>query len=235
LDPDSVLDAINDRMRKDLAAAHELAAKQHPLSHFKGVLQQFQEDLIEAQQAKEAKAAATPAKKAKKAKSEDEDVEMADGDEEAPAKKPASKKRKAEDEASVRPSPSLLDYAAAAACAPDAYASIQTPQRSDSVKKPKIKWTSSSTPKTADGTTSTPKSGKDVSAAKPKPKKSAEEKKVVEAPKAPELTPEEKHARKEVCRFGRVISFCPGNICSNSQSRRRRRSCSCGTSCRRVF
>lgn len=197
LDPDTALDAINDRMRKDLAAAHELAAKQHPLSHYKEVLQQFQEDLIQAQQAKEAKAAATPAKKTKKTKSDDdEDVEMADGDEEAPAKKSASKKRKAEDEASVRLNPSPITPHPAA---PDVLTSIQTPQRSDSVKKPKIKLTSSSAPKTADGTT--PKSGKDVNAAKPKPKRSAEEKKVVEAPKEPELTPEEKHARKEVRRW----------------------------------
>lgn len=76
---------------------------------------------------------------------------------------------------------------------------MQTPQRPDSVKKPKIKLNTSSTPKAANGT-STPKT-KDESAAKSKPKsKKAKEtaEKKAEAPKEPKLTPEERLTRKEV-------------------------------------
>ncbi len=112
LDPATVLDVKMDKMRKDLQAAHELAAQSHPLSYYKEVLQQFQEDLIEQERAKAAKAA-TPAKskKSKAVVEEDEDVEMADAaeDESPPAKEKKAKKRKAEDSAEVswqQPSPS---------------------------------------------------------------------------------------------------------------------------------
>lgn len=72
---------------------------------------------------------------------------------------------------------------------------LQTPQRSDSVKKPKIKLNTSSTPKNANGATPQAKD-KDASAkSKTKQKKGGEKK---QAPKE-KLTPEELHARKEVC------------------------------------
>lgn len=82
----------------------------------------------------------------------------------------------------------------------------ETPQRSESVKKPKIKLTTNSTPKTANGAAAAPKAAKpaaEAKAAKAKPTKKTketEEKKEKEAatPKEQELTPEEKHARKEV-------------------------------------
>jgi hypothetical protein len=71
------------------------------------------------------------------------------------------------------------------------------------VKKPKIKLHTNSTPKAANGTTATPKSAKtssDPKSAKSKKKaKDSEKKREKEAtPKEPELSPEEKHARKEV-------------------------------------
>lgn len=105
--------SINDKMRKDLKAAFELAAEQNPIEHYKDVLQKFEEELIaqeeaieEARRAKEAakeaareaKEAATP-KKGKKAKAKaNEDEDMADADGSA---KPKSKKRKADEEANV--------------------------------------------------------------------------------------------------------------------------------------
>ncbi|KAL1882716.1 hypothetical protein VTK73DRAFT_1236 [Phialemonium thermophilum] len=181
LDPATVLDFKTDKMRKDLQAAHQLAAENHPLEYYKGLLQQYQENLIQEQKAKEAKAQATPAKKSKKAKG-DEDVEMDDasGEEGEGTKKKSSKKRKAEE-------------------------SAETPQRSDSVKKPKIKLTVNSTPKSTNGTSSTPKSSKAQSQsklAKSKPKKhevADEDRKAgeVSAAKEPELSAEEKHARKK--------------------------------------
>ena len=81
---------------------------------------------------------------------------------------------------------------------------MQTPQRADSVKKPKIKLTTSATPKAANGGTSTPKSTKaaDSKSSKAKSKKKdADEKKSEKesTPKEPELSAEDKHVRKEVC------------------------------------
>ncbi|KAL2018871.1 hypothetical protein VTK56DRAFT_296 [Thermocarpiscus australiensis] len=181
LDPATVMEKA-DKMKGALRAAHELAAENHPLSYYKDVLQKFQEELIQREKAKAAKAATPKSKKAKAVSEEDEDVEMEDAAEveETPAKDKKAKKRKAED-------------------------SAETPQRSDSVKKPKIKLTTSSTPKAANGSTSTPKStkaaeSKSASKSKPKKAKEAEEKKaekVVAAPKEPELSPEDRHARKE--------------------------------------
>lgn len=79
----------------------------------------------------------------------------------------------------------------------------KTPARSDSVKKPKIKLTSSSTPKTNGAAPAKPAKTAEPKAAKPKAKKAkeAEEKKAEKepaTPKEPKLTPEEKHQRKEV-------------------------------------
>lgn len=95
-----------DKMRKDLQAAHELAAQNHPLDYYKGVLRQFQDDLVEKELAKAAKAsAAATSKKAKKVKvDDDEDVEMADAaaEEDADEEEKKSKKRKAEEDANVR-------------------------------------------------------------------------------------------------------------------------------------
>ncbi len=94
-------------MRKDLRAAFELAVEQHPIEHYKDVLAKFEEELAaqqqafdEAQAAKK-EAAATPKKSKKGKKAEDDDVDMGDVD----SAKPKSKKRKAEDEASVRTRP----------------------------------------------------------------------------------------------------------------------------------
>ncbi|KAL2134752.1 hypothetical protein VTI74DRAFT_10908 [Chaetomium olivicolor] len=177
LDPETVLDVKMDKMRKTLQEAHKLAAAQHPLSYYKEVLQNFQEELIEQSKAKAAKAAATPkGKKAKAVSEEDEDVDMEDVPEvdQTPANKKA-KKRKAED-------------------------SAETPQRSDSVKKPKIKLTTSATPKATNGAAATPKSAKatETKGAKSK-KKDADEKKAekeVATPQEPELSPKDQHERK---------------------------------------
>jgi len=205
-------------MRKDLQEAHKLAAAKHDLDHYKQVLQDYQEALIQQLEEKEEKAAAAAAEKeakaaaaaikrsnstkskAEKAPADDDgDVEMGDADDSQEAGDKKAKKRKAEDAVSglryliLSRDANLTDY------------SVQAPQRSDSVKKPKIKVVNnSSTPKAANGA-STPKSAKDSSApkaAKPKPsKKSSEEKKKEEpaAPKEPEPTAEELHSRKEVC------------------------------------
>lgn len=193
LDPESVKDIKTDKMRKDLQAAHELAAENHPITYYKEVLQQFQEDLLEQEKAKAAKAATPKGKKSKAAavdEDEDEDVEMADAPEEdsPPVKeKKVTKKRKAED-------------------------SVETPQKSDSVKKPKIKLTVNSTPKTTNGT---PQSAKPKATTESKPATKVKVKKAEKTeraekaekvekvekeavtPKEPELSPEEKHARKE--------------------------------------
>lgn len=185
LDASTVMDAINDKMRKDLKQAYEIASNALPLDHFKDILQQFQEDLAEkAKQVAEA-VVATPKKTSKKGKAapaeeeQDEDMEMPDADEEEEAEeaekpKKSSKKRKAEEDAAP-------------------------PQ--ESAKKTKIKITSNSTPKAANGA-ATPKSTKATepksakSKSKPKSGK-GEEKKAEVQQKEPELTPEEKHQRKE--------------------------------------
>jgi siderophore synthetase component len=104
LDPATVLDVKLDKMRKTLQAAHHLAAEQHPLSYYKEVLQNYQEELIQQEKAKAAKAATPKGKKSKAVSEEDEDVEMedavAEGDE-TPIKDKKAKKRKAEDSAEV--------------------------------------------------------------------------------------------------------------------------------------
>ncbi|KAK8028030.1 hypothetical protein PG991_005086 [Apiospora marii] len=186
LDPETVKDLISAKMRKDLQQAHSLAAEQNELDHYKQVLLDFQDAKLADEEAKAAKAQAKKEKTEKKSsnkKSEatavddDDDIEMGDaGDDDVPVKKTkSSKKRKAEEETA-------------------------TPQRSESVKKPKIKLTTSSTPKAAANGAQSPKNGKEstTKASKPKSKaakKDAEEKPA--APKEPELTPEERHVRKE--------------------------------------
>ncbi|KIH87829.1 hypothetical protein SPBR_04874 [Sporothrix brasiliensis 5110] len=174
LDPEKALAAINDKMRKDLQKAHQLAAEHHPLSYYKDLLRQFQEELEEAEEAKrqaaEAKrlAASTP-KKSKKAPKEDVDmldVPEDDDDEQPTTASKKSKKRKAEED-------------------------TQTPQRSDSVKKPKIKITSSGTPK-SNGTPSSSAKAKQTSKASAVGKSTSKE----AAALAEELDPEEKRKRK---------------------------------------
>ncbi|CAH0001114.1 unnamed protein product [Clonostachys byssicola] len=169
LTPEMAENAMNGKIRKDLKAAFELAAEKHPIDYYKQILQQFEDDRIAQEEA--AKAAAATPKKSKKSKPKasdvDEDVEMADVSESAKAK---TKKRKAEEDAA-------------------------TPQRPDSVKKPKIKLNTSSTPKAANGT-SKPQN-KEASASKPSKAKSKPGEKKSAGSKDTKLTPQERLARKE--------------------------------------
>ncbi|KAI0140997.1 hypothetical protein F4776DRAFT_676896 [Hypoxylon sp. NC0597] len=185
LDPSTVASMITTKMRKDLQNAHLLAAEQNSLDYYKNVLREFEEQRLAKLEAKKAKTSKTP-KKGKAAEAaaadEDEDVEMADAEEgddvEPVEKKPKSKKRKAEDDAN-------------------------TPQRSESVKKPKIKLTNSSTPKAANGVQSPTKDSSKPVKVKAKSTKGGKDKteskkeKDAPAPKEPELSPEERHMRKE--------------------------------------
>jgi hypothetical protein len=181
-------------MRKDLKAAFELAIEQNSIEHYKAILQSFQDELIAQEEARK-EAAATPKKSKKgkaKASDEDEDVDMEDVDE-APKAKP--KKRKAADEEAVV---SLSFPRARHVFDLLMQNRGQVPQRSESVKKPKIKLnTSSSASKAANGTP-VPKAKEEKAAkvTKAKPKKGADKKS--DAPKEAKLTPEERHLRKEV-------------------------------------
>ena len=71
-------------MRKDLAAAHMLAAERHDLDYFKDILKNFMEARAADIEAKEAAKAAKKASKAKRKSKpavggeEDEDIEMGD-------------------------------------------------------------------------------------------------------------------------------------------------------------
>ncbi|OWP00987.1 PWWP domain-containing protein [Marssonina coronariae] len=194
---------INSSMRKDLAAARTLAGEQNDLNYFKGILKQFlaerEADRAAKDQAKaEEKAAkklketekmqnsekatkkkATPKKEKKSVKSTveqdgDEDTTMLDAggpesDEAEASSETKGKKRKAED----------------------------TPQGSDSIKKPRttIKL---NTKKTTNGL-STPKTPKEATTKVAKPKKTKATPKAPEAlaTKEPELSAEEKRAKKE--------------------------------------
>ncbi|CAM1507190.1 Fc.00g068310.m01.CDS01 [Cosmosporella sp. VM-42] len=173
LSPEKAEETITEKMRKDLREAFLLAAENNPVEHYRDMLKKFQEDQIAQEEAKRA-AVATPKKSKKgKTKAVEDDLEMADADDSLLPEKPkSSKKRKAEED-------------------------VSTPARTDSVKKPKIKLNTSSTPKVA--ANGTPKA-KDESAVKSKPKakkaKDSAEKKA-EAPKEPKMTPEERLTRKE--------------------------------------
>lgn len=183
-------------MRRDLKAAFELAAEHHPVEHYKQILKSFQEEQIAQEEARK-QAAATPKKSKKgkgKAADDDEDADVEDAD--VAPKSAKSKKRKAEEDASVscsKPTSAFPDQMADAR-------SRQTPQRPDSVKKPKIKLNTSSTPKTANGA-ATPNfaGGAAVKPSKAKPKKAKEggENKD-ETPKQAKMSTEERRARKEV-------------------------------------
>ncbi|KAI0397894.1 hypothetical protein F5Y17DRAFT_295710 [Xylariaceae sp. FL0594] len=172
LDPATVAKLVTPKMRKDLQAAHLLAAEGHDLEYYKNVLQEFEEQRLAKLEAQKTPKAKTP-KKSAKVVDEEGDLEMDDIDEddgEPSEKKAKSKKRKVDD-------------------------AIKTPQRSESVKKPKIKLTNTSTPKTANGNQS-PSVKDSAKSAKPKTK-SSKGGKVAATPKEPELTPEERRARKE--------------------------------------
>ncbi|OTB08868.1 hypothetical protein M426DRAFT_163120 [Hypoxylon sp. CI-4A] len=189
LDHTTVASLITTKMRKDLQNAHLLASEQNSLDYYKNVLREFEEQRLAKLEAKKSKAK-TPKKASKVAEApaadEDEDMEMPDideGDDAEPVeKKPKSKKRKHDDDNGA-------------------------PQRAESVKKPKIKLTTSSTPKASNGVQSptTKDSSKPVKVnSKPtKGGKDKAEKKEKEppAPKEPELSPEEKLARKEEVLF----------------------------------
>ncbi|KAJ5038758.1 uncharacterized protein L3040_006438 [Drepanopeziza brunnea f. sp. 'multigermtubi'] len=186
----STVGNVQPNMRKDLAAARTLAAEKNDLGYFKLILKQFVEQREAERSAKEAakaekkaaaKKSATPKKVTKSAKTvvedDEDDVEMPDVAEpesegaEASAEPKKTKKRKAE----------------------------ETPQAGDSVKKARttIKLTTKST-----NGASTPKAPKEATpkAAKPKKSKAApktSETPAVTVPKEPELSAEEKRAKKE--------------------------------------
>ncbi|ROW16089.1 hypothetical protein VPNG_01925 [Cytospora leucostoma] len=180
LDPATVADQATSKMRKDLVLAHQIASEGHDLDYYKEVLQQFQEELIEKQKAAEAKAAAaaTPKKSKSKAKasSEAEDVEMEDVDEDtAPTKAKKDKKRKSPEDS-------------------------EGPQRSESVKKPKIKLTNNATPKAANGATpKAAKAGAETKGSKKakKPAKEADAEEKAQSPKEPEMSAEDRFERKK--------------------------------------
>lgn len=115
---------VNDRMRKDLQEAHKLAAANHDLDHYKQVLQDFQDAILEQQQEQEEQAAAAAAEKEAKAAAaikrsnsiknkaekaavdDDGDVDMGDADDSQEAGDKKVKKRKAEDAVRINAAPS---------------------------------------------------------------------------------------------------------------------------------
>ena len=107
LDPSTVADLITPKMRKDLQAAHLLAAEHNDLDYYKNVLREFEEQRLANIEAKAAKARTPKKKVVETVADEDGDVEMGEAeDEEANAaegseKKKKSKKRKAEEDQSV--------------------------------------------------------------------------------------------------------------------------------------
>ncbi|KAH7326554.1 hypothetical protein B0I35DRAFT_405772 [Stachybotrys elegans] len=118
-----------------------------------------------------AAAAVTP-KKSKKGKAKDDDGDV-DMDEVPESSKSKSKKRKADEDAA-------------------------TPQRPDSVKKPKIKLNTSSTPKAANGSAASKPKDESAVKAKSKAKKAKDTaEKKPEVVKEAKMTPEERRARKE--------------------------------------
>ncbi|KAA8576901.1 hypothetical protein EYC84_006941 [Monilinia fructicola] len=192
LDLDTVGDVPNN-MRKDLYAAHQLAAEKNDLDFFKTVLTDFMEQKRADEEAKEAAKAAKKAKKEKKEKApkvvpaldDNEDTEMMDisaiPDDDDSAEAPKSNKKKRKN--------------------PPQNPEEETQQPDSAPKKPRIKL--NNTPKAANGT-STPKAAKEPKEPKSakdksKPKKAAVKSKDAApvAPPEPELTPEEKRLKKE--------------------------------------
>lgn len=98
LTADKAKDTLGEKMRKDLRAAFELAADDHPLDYYKDILKSFQEEQMAQEQAR-LEAAATPKKTRKiktRAASDDDDADMDDVG--AAPKSAKSKKRKANDD-----------------------------------------------------------------------------------------------------------------------------------------
>ncbi|PBP27365.1 hypothetical protein BUE80_DR001543 [Diplocarpon rosae] len=210
---------VNSSMRKDLAAARTLAGEQNDLNYFKGILKQFLAEreadraardqakadekaarkLKEAEKVpnieKAAKKKATPKKEKKSVKNvveqdEDEDIAMLDAggpesDEAEASSESKGKKRKAEDVSNFPEDAGFV------------LTKFETPQGGDSVKKPRttIKL---NTKKTSNGT-SNPKTPKETTPKVAKPKKPKATPKTVDAftPKEPELSAEDKRAKKE--------------------------------------
>lgn len=173
LDPETVMEQVNAKMRKDLVLAHELAQEHHDLDYYKGVLQQFQEEMIEKNKAAEAKAAAAATPKASKKKAKataDEDVDIEDVDDEPSAKQ--DKKRKNPEDSNA-------------------------PHRSESVKKPKIKLTNNSTPKSNGTGLKAAKAGGEAKASKKAKKSKEDSEERVQTPKEPELSAQDRFERKK--------------------------------------
>ncbi|KAJ9137583.1 PWWP domain-containing protein2, partial [Coniochaeta hoffmannii] len=172
LDPRTILDKLTPRMTKPCEAAYRLASENHSLDHYK--------ELLWEQKARE-KAQATPTKKSQKrrAKINDEgDVEMADADGKDGSKTAKkSKKRKADESAEVG------DRLFGRYNIVGDTSALETPQRAESMKKPKIKLTTN-------GTASTPQ--EESKSAKKSNKITTKVEKEIAAPK----TPEERYERK---------------------------------------
>lgn len=212
LDLDTVGDVPNN-MRKDLYAAHQLAAEKNDLDYFKSVLTDFMEQKRADEEAKEAAKAAKKAKKEKKEKTpkkvvpaldDNEDTEMMDvsaipDDDQIEAPKSNQKKRKNPPQ---NPEEGTVCYYSIPSLLIETNMTFQE-QPDSAPKKPRIKL--NNTPKAANGT-STPKAAKEPKEPKSAKEKSKPKKAAVKAkdatpvaPLEPELTPEEKRVKKEVC------------------------------------
>lgn len=92
-------------MRKDLQAAHLLAAEQNDLDYYKNVLREFEEQRLANLEAKAAKARTPKKKAAERAADDDGDIDMEDVSEgaavQASEKKSKAKKRKVEEDQGV--------------------------------------------------------------------------------------------------------------------------------------
>jgi hypothetical protein len=107
LDPESCKDVSEKGKNKHLIAAYKVAAENHDLQYFKGLLADHQRAVQQEIEEQEALAAAKAAEKAEKAEKkkkrksvdvaeEAEDVEMDDADEDDKKKPKSAKKRKKE-------------------------------------------------------------------------------------------------------------------------------------------
>jgi hypothetical protein len=172
--------AQGSKMKKDLKLAFELATKDNSLDYYKDLLTSYQQALAKEQEREEVRAQAAKAKskKSKASGDGDGDLDMPDDQpedesEDAKSKSSKSKKRKADED-------------------------VSTPQRTDSVKKPKIKLTATATPKSADAKSATKQeSSKDIKV-KLKKSSSKDEKKDKEASgsKGADMPPENKKKRE---------------------------------------
>jgi hypothetical protein len=121
LDFDTVAD-VSTNMRKDLFAAHQLAAERHDLDYFKEILKNFMEARAAEIEAKEAAKAAKKASKAKRKSKpaadavDDEDVEMADAPAEAESEDAGGEASGAEKPKKIKKRKTLTDEDAAVSC-----------------------------------------------------------------------------------------------------------------------